>query len=222
MVLLIAVFSLLSLHLVTKYRAFSLGVDSIIVLGSFDFNFGYWFDIDTERRFAAVFSTLLILVASGTMLHASIRVLPKKGMAIGWLFMSGVLLFMACDEFFSIHEHAGKFFGTEVQGEHIVPGWVKAMAGVVAVLCIPMGFFWWKLPTYMRVRTAIAAGVFLLGAMGVEVPAMNYATHYGTQNVGYALFGALEEGMEMIGMVIAISAMFLYHTNTLGKDSSAS
>ena len=211
--MLVGALGLILMHIITMYRTHSLSVQSIIKLGSFDFNFAYWFNVDTERRFGALFSTLLILFASGTMLAASIRSMPKKALSIGWLFMSGVLLFMACDEFFMIHERAGEFFGAKDHfGTAVVPGWVKAMGVVVAILCLPMGLFWWKLPKYLKIRTAAAAGVFLTGAMGVEVLAMTHADDSGIKNFGYALLAALEEGMEMLGMILAIDAMLLYHT----------
>lgn len=219
--MLVGAFGLILLHIITSYRTHSLGVQSIIKLGSFDFDFGYWFNIDTERRFGALFSTLLILFASGTMLAASVRSVPKKVMVIGWLFLSGVLLFMACDEFFMIHERVGEFFGAKDHfGTAVIPGWVKAMGVIVLILCLPMGLFWWKLPTYLKIRTAIAAGVFLSGAIGVEILSMTHADGSGIHNFGYTLLAALEEGMEMLGMIIAVDAMLLYHNRMKGEPAN--
>lgn len=215
--LLAGAFGLVLMHVVTMYRTHNLEAHSIIALGNFDFDFGYWFNVDTERRFGALFGAILILFASGAMLFASFRFLSHKSFAVGWLFLSCVLLFMACDELFMIHERAGEFFGAEDHfGTAVIPAWVKAMAVVVAILCIPMGIFWWKLPRYLKIRTAVAAGVFLTGAVGVEILGMTHADASGINNFNYALLVALEEGMEMLGMIIAIDAMLLY----LAKEKS--
>lgn len=211
--LLIIMIGMIVAHLVLQFRMYALGLDSSIVLGSTNIDLAYWFNLNHEERFGAMFGALLILTASTLMACAAYRAMPdKKWLALGWLLFACILAFMACDEYFSIHEKAGAYAGLQSKGygSQIMPNWVKVMAVVVGLLCIPMGFFWWMLPRGVRIRTAIAAAVFLGGAMGVEVISSAFVMHQGNENFGYYILVAIEEGMEMLGMFIVIDTMLLH------------
>lgn len=209
----ITTIGMIIMHLTVHYRAQSLGLQSVLTLGGFDVDLLYWLSLDQEKHLGAMFSTALILLASALMAFAAWRTTPtKKIMALGWLMVAGVMLFMACDEYFSIHEHAGEFAGLETDGfgTQVIPIWVKAMAVVVAVLCIPMGLFWWTLPRGLRIRTALSAIIFLLGAAGMEVVSAAYVRHFVIGDFGYFALVAVEEGLEMLGILILIDAMLLH------------
>lgn len=221
--LLVITLGMIAVHLILQFRAYALGQPSMLVLGPLDVDLAYWFNLNVEKHFGALFSTSLILFASLLMCIAAFRAKSKKLMMIGWFMIAGILLFMACDEFFSIHERAGAMAGIESQGygTQVLPSWVRVMAVVVGLLCIPMGFFWWMLPRGLRIRTVISAGVFLGGAMGVEIISSAFVMQQGTENFGFYVLVAIEEGMEMFGILILIDAMLLHLLPATAKAAAS-
>lgn len=128
------------MHLAVTFWAAVMGNSTILAVGGFRFDLGWWFHLDREKKFGSLFNTLGILIAAGLMVYASKRALLSKAMALGWAMIACVLMYMACDEFFSINEYVGQLAGIdESLGQHVVPDWVKVMAMVVLVLIVPMG-----------------------------------------------------------------------------------
>lgn len=220
--LLIAAAGLIAVHLILQFRLYVLEKPSVLVLGGSDIDLTFWFDLNVEKHFGAIFGTFLILFASCNMAFAAYRVWPQRAKTLGWVLMSGVLMFMAFDEFLSLHERAGSVAGLETEGygTRVLPIWVQAMAVVVAILCIPMGIFWWKTMKGLRVRTLISVAVYLGGAMGIEIVSSAFVMHQGAANYGYIMLVALEEGMEMLGMIICIDVMLLYLTHFASKKTT--
>jgi hypothetical protein len=217
--LLVAALALILIHSVMTVVVFGFDTYPMIDLGSRDIDPVYWFDLNNEKRFGAIFGASIIVIAAVCMLWTGLKTETRKWMLAGYILVSGIIFFMACDEFFSIHERTGQMAGVSAEyGSQVVPGWVKVMAVVVALLCIPMGAFWWHLPKAFKIRTMIAAAVFLGGAMGVEVISSAFVMHQGTkETLGYGLLVAIEEGMEMIGIVILIDAILLHRAKALAS-----
>lgn len=202
---------LVVMHLTVNFWVTVMRNSALLEIGDFTFDFGWWFHLDREKKFGSIFNTLLILMVVTLMVLAGMRAWPRKGMALGWVMMAFVLTYMAIDEFFSIHEYAGKFAGiNEPMGTQVVPDWVQVMAVVVFILMVPMGLFWRNLPTWLRIRTAIAAGVYLSGTIGGEVISSTYVMYNGFDSYGYNCCSAIEEGVEMLGMILCIDAMLLH------------
>ena len=215
-----AVIILLILHLLLQFRQHSIGQVTRLELGILSADLSYWFDLDNERKVGAIFGTSLLLFSALTMVTAAVISRHQKTTAIGWILFSSVLLYMASDEFFRLHERSGDlFFGNEGGfGEHMIPAWVRIFAVVTVLLCIPMGYFWWKLPLALRIRLAVGGAVFLTGAMGVEIISSTYVMSNGRENFPYAVLVAVEEGLEMIGVLIVIDAMLMHLTGLIRQS----
>ncbi|WP_109314026.1 hypothetical protein [Ruegeria sp. AU67] len=209
-----AVMFLIVFHIALQYREHVAGTITRLEIGRFSADVTFWFDLNTERKVGAIFSTGLLAACGLLMLYSAFLERNQSTAAIGWVLFACILLYMAGDEFFQLHERSGALIGMKGKfGDHVVPGWVRVMAIVVTLLCILMSYFWWKLPIDLRVRLFIAAIVFLTGAMGIEIISSAYVMKHGPDNFAYAKLAALEEGLEMIGVLIVIDSMLLHIGN---------
>ncbi|MEO0475550.1 MAG: hypothetical protein AAF085_06220 [Planctomycetota bacterium] len=199
------------MHIVMSFMVYIIGHKPMIVMGSIDIDPVFWFNLNSERKFAATFSALIIVFAATCAVWSGLRTEKRRLMLLGWFMLGGIVFFMACDEFFEIHEQAGRYFEMNAHfGEATVPGWVRVMSIVVLIVMIPLGLFWWNLPKKLRVHTAIAGFVFLTGAMGIEIISSKFVSINGAENFAYMLIIAAEESMEMLGILILIDAFMLH------------
>ena len=175
---------------------------------NFDVNLTFWFDLDAERNLTTAFSTFLLTLSAALMAYTSYLYRASLLDFVGWLLFTAVLVFMACDELFQLHESAGRLFGLKAGfGTHLVPAWVQAMAIIVPSICIALAFFWLRLPAGLRFRMLVSAIVFLSGAMGGEILSSAHIMNHGIDNFSYTVLNVVEEGLEMVGVLILIDAM---------------
>jgi hypothetical protein len=69
----------------------------------------------------------------------------------------------------------------------------------------------------MRIQFAIAGSIFLAGALGMEVVAGRYAFLHSTKEFNYALLVALEETLEMVGIIVFNYSLLKYYLKELGN-----
>ena len=67
-----------------------------------------------------------------------------------------------------------------------------------------------QLPARTRWRIVLAGGVFLAGGVGVERATDWYQDHDQLNTLAYNLWNAVEEGLEMVGVVLFIRALLDY------------
>jgi hypothetical protein len=110
----------------------------------------------------------------------------EEGAAGGrhWLGLGIVFSFLSLDELVSIHELLTKPTWRIVHGGEILYG--VAWAIPYALVCIPLGFaylrFWLRLPVRTRALIALAAVVFVGGAVVVET-LRHFVTHGRTGDI---------------------------------------
>ncbi len=169
-------------------------------------------NVDGEYTIPSIFSSCALLSCS--IILAKIAVNKNKNhdqYTRHWFGLSIIFLYLAIDETISLHEqlipplrkalNAGGLF-------HYT--WV--IPGIIFVLVILLLFwqFLRHLPTKIRNLFWISGGIFVGGAIGMEMISGYYTDLYNSDNITYAALTTLEELLEMLGIVIFIHALLSY------------
>jgi hypothetical protein len=120
---------------------------------------------------------------------------------------------MAVDEASSIHEllerPARRLLGRHASG---VLHFAWVIFGITFALAFALSYlkFILSLPRPTQSRFISAGAIFLSGAMGVELIGSYYASLHGENNLPYSMLTAIEEGLEMTGVIVFINALLNY------------
>lgn len=169
------------------------------------------FDVDKEHNIPTFFSTILLLLSA--LLLAAISIKKRRApYARHWSLLPVVFFLLALDEGASMHEYlinplrvalgaTGLLYYTWV-----VPG---ALFAVVFAACYLQ--FLSHLPARTRRLFVLAGVLFVGGAIGFELLEGQYFYHYGVrEDFLYSLLTALEEALEMTGVIVFIYALLDY------------
>lgn len=152
--------------------------------------------------------------ASAALLFAAILALAVAGHTDTsdrrkWMLIGLLLVFMSLDETAVIHEmmivplRQAFDLGGLLLYAWVVPAAV--LAGLVALYLLP---FAWRLPPPVRLRLIAGGLLFVSGALGVEAVTGLIDDLYGRNRLYYFLT-VVEEGLEKLGVLLAISAFLL-------------
>jgi hypothetical protein len=129
-----------------------------------------------------------------------------------WQLLSWIFWFLAADEILSIHE---VLIIPKVANALHLPWFLHSMWVIPGMVLV--GVFLWKywpftrsLPRRSRQHLAIAAGLYIGGALGMEMVGSYVAELQGQQHLPYALLATVEEVMEMMGIVVFIYGLLDY------------
>lgn len=143
-----------------------------------------------------------------------------------WRWLGIVFLVLSIDEVATLHETAGRAVDLRTTG-YFFYTWVLFGAAAVLVFGGVFFRFFLGLDRTLQVRLAVAAIVYIGGALGVEMINAQQEFAAGTENWAYQLGTALEELLEMIGILILIDALLLHLQNLgaalhidIGRESS--
>ncbi len=171
-------------------------------------------DVDVEHNIPSYFSAgLLACAALLTTLVAGAERCPRGRMRWQWIALATGFGGMALDEALSLHERLivplGEWMGPDR------PSALRFTWVIVAFVAVPLfglAFwpFWRRLPRRSRRQSAVGAAVYLSGALGMEVMGGIWAMQRGQQNLGYQLHVAVEETLEMAGVVLFIRCLLVY------------
>lgn len=172
------------------------------------------FDVDAEGNIPTLFSTCLILAGAWlARVCAQQTAIRGESDSRYWGAMSWVLLFIAADESAMIHELATRptraLIGTI--GPPFRFAWVVPALALTAAVVVAFLGFYRRLPSRTRLRLAIAAIVYVGGAIGME---MVGALYIGSRKIDrdtlYIFIFTIEETLEMCGMILLINALLEY------------
>jgi hypothetical protein len=163
------------------------------------FEFHYWqlafFDLDEEESFGTWFSAGILVLAAVLLLHQA-RVLRAHGQAWHrwWLGLGIGFCVLSVDEVVGLHEFTNSMMGDTP--------WTVVGFPILVLVAVAYAPFLW----HHRWRTALlfvlAGVIYGGGAVGVE-----HFTDSEVNSLHYNMWTALEEGMEMIGVVVFIYAL---------------
>lgn len=171
------------------------------------------FDVNAERSVPTWYGASLLL-ACGLLLGvtAVLKMQMRQPFRHHWLVLALIFVGLSVDEIAGFHE---KLNAPLLRRVGDIPwlhfAWVIAGAAFVAVFFIAFFRFWRHLPLPDRRLFALAAVVFLAGALGFEIfGASEFAYHGSTMR--YWWLSTFEELLEMLGAVTFLSAQLHYLT----------
>jgi uncharacterized membrane protein YidH (DUF202 family) len=205
LVLLLGLFAtaIMGVHLVTLIADYGFGRDHVFGLRDL-------FDVDRERNVPAAFSFILLLAASALLGLITYRHAPgAKPRAAYWAGLSLAFLCLAADEALEIHESVGAVVARVTDaGELTYYAWLLPYSVIALGFGIAYLRFLRQLPRITRARFLIAATIFAAGALGTEALAAVYVHFQHTEHtLAYDLLSALEEALEMTGLIYFIHVL---------------
>ena len=134
-----------------------------------------------------------------------------------------MFLYLAADEAASLHElfipPGGELLGKDRPGIFFY-AWVIPYGALVVGLGIYFLGFFLRLPMATKVRFFLAGVLYVGGALGFEMIEGVEDQLYGHKNDAYAVMATIEEGMEMVGVIVFIHAIMEYLAVTLNKEAT--
>ena len=161
--------------------------------------FEYWqvavFDLDEEESFGTWFSSGILMVAAVLLFHQA-RVVRAEGASwhTWWVVLGIGFCFLSLDEVAGMHELMNTMMGD-------VP-WTVVGFPILAVVGLSYLPFLWHHRWRTGLLFLVAGGVYGGGAVGVE-----HFTDADVNSLHYNMWTALEEGMEMMGVIVLIYAL---------------
>lgn len=199
---------LIAIHLIIFYIATTTGHDRLF--GMVD-----RFNLDMENNVPTWFSATLFLIAASYSLViakvTAVRGLPYKR---HWYALSALLVYLSIDEAASVHETANLWaahiFGKGWDlGFVIIRDWTSLALVAVVVVALVFARFVLSLPAKTRNLFIISAAVYVGGAVLVE--SLQYTSfHMNPGQFGWHVSVAVEEGMELFGVILATYALADY------------
>ncbi len=160
------------------------------------------FDVDEEDSIPTWYSASALLLASALLFLISQRKRADRDPWIRyWYGLSLTLTALSLDEIAGFHEA----LNTMADSSWAIPGGIAAAIFGLAYLR-----FLRHLPARTRWLFVLSGCVFLGGAVGVEMSTDWYEDQELLNTLAYNLWTAVEEGMEMGGVVLFIYALLRY------------
>jgi hypothetical protein len=177
------------------------------------------FDLDNENNIPTYFSSVILLLSA--FLLGVIAVFKKQQShlyARHWAFLAIIFLCLSLDETASLHEMLTRpvreLFGSQGLFYH---SWVFAAVPLVLILGLSFLRFLLHLPSQTRLLFSVAAVLYIGGAVGTEIVGWDYDAIYGENNLTYNLIAAIEETLEMTGIVLFNYALLRYLSKEVGE-----
>ena len=167
------------------------------------------FDLNRENNVPSFFSgSLFLLNGMLVWLVGQLPTLPHRSKV--WAGLAAVFVFLSYDELFGIHEHLTRPMreALHTTGLLYYP-WMIAYA--VPLLAVIAWFFptWRRLEAVARTRLVVAGSLYVLGAVVMEMIGGAYDEAFGRRTLGWGLLVAVEEALEMAGLIVLAHALFM-------------
>ena len=184
--LLLCVSALIGTHIGLQYIEYRIADVHWLVL--------QMFDVDVEDSVPTWYSSSALLFSSllAYLKYVQVKSDPQR---FYWLIMAAGLAFLSLDEIAGFHEALNTL--TDVS-------WAIPAMAVVAVAGLLYLRFLLSLPTRTLALFITAGVTFLAGAVGVELATEWYADEDLLNTLAYNLWTAVEEGLEMLGVVVLV------------------
>lgn len=172
------------------------------------------FNMDAEISVPTWYNQTLFLVAAAiAAMIAAVKVAHRGEYRYYWVGLAGILTYLSIDEGSGLHETLGlldipKKLG--IDGPLFVFGWVFLGLILVATVAAIFFKFWLSLPRRTKYLLVLAAGIFIFGAIGVEMFSGYHSSIYGMDFIYNGPLVAFEEFLEHAGVIVAIYALLDY------------
>ena len=173
------------------------------------------FDLDHEHNIPTWFSSQLLFLCSLVLaLIGGVHRKRREAFAFHWLALSAIFIYLSLDEAANLHEilivpirrrldlHGLLYFAW------VIPGFFAV--AVVGVCFLP---FLRQLDARTRRRIVVAGGVYLCGALGMELIGGACAESLGFESLPYLAAMTIEETLEMLGAALLLNGLLGYLAN---------
>lgn len=211
-ILIISVVGFIFLHICFFILRYGFDHDYVYGLSSL-------FDLSTERNFPTWFATLN-LFNSCLLLFIIYKITNVKNPDKFWAFLSFIFLYLSADEMIGLHESVSipiRNWGGFT--DYLFYSWIIAGGLFVLFIFLLSIPFLKRLPPKAALYFFIAGAIFVLGAIGMEMPGANVAYYYAQldQGVGlhetsilYDIITTIEETLELCGIMFFNYALIRY------------
>ncbi|MGA0241895.1 MAG: hypothetical protein ACO3K7_02715 [Candidatus Marinamargulisbacteria bacterium] len=148
-----------------------------------------------EKSLSSLYSAGLFLVLSVYFRQVKDVVASDKKY---WQWLGYLAIFLACDEWFAIHDSALNIYG---MGRLNIPIWVWVYGGLLlGLVCLLMPFLC-RMPRYLMGSLILSGIVYVSGSALMEVVTYSYNN---SQSVLQQMGWFFEDSLEMVGVLVAI------------------
>lgn len=165
------------------------------------------FSMDREANIPTLFAVLLLFTAAGLFFLMSRHLRTSSDrFAKHVTILSYIFVFMAVDEFTSIHELLLNPLGSFTPKTGIFHfSWI--IVGIPVVIIIGLYFlkFFLAQPKDFKIGLFIAGFLYVFGALGMEMIGGSIASAYGNGHLAYGLAALIEESCETFAVIILIN-----------------
>ncbi len=183
-----------------------------------------------EASIPAWFSSALLLICGGLLLWIAAEHRRRRQRGVGtWATLGVLFVALSMDEAAALHEAVSPMFTGLVEllagafGGIFVPlarkpgyAWAVPALLLVVALGVACVSFLRRLPPASRRLFVLAAGIYVGGAIGVELAGGRYSGEFGADNVAFVLVLTLEETLEMAGLAVFVYALLAYAEREFG------
>ena len=170
------------------------------------------FDVDEEENLPTWYSAFALLLTAAFLLLLALRKRTEHDpWARYWLGLAVAFCLLSLDEIAGLHETFNSTFESS---------WGLLGTVVAAVFGLAYVRFLRDLPASTRWRFLVAAFLYVGGAVAVEMATDWYADEDLLDTLSYNLWTAVEEGLEMTGVLVFLHALLGYMSGS-GSSSIA-
>lgn len=174
-------------------------------------------DVDNERSLPTYLASALLTICGMLCLWlARVERLPWPG----WTFLAVAFVGAGIDEVATIHEELNFPLAAALElGGWLRFAWVIVGAAVALIVAAVFLRAFLALPTRVRFGLAAGATLFLLGAVGMELPGGRLSESLGFESWQYILVSTLEEALEFAGVLVWLRVL-VRHMQNIAPDTS--
>jgi hypothetical protein len=176
------------------------------------------FDVDEEENIPTWFSAMLLAFSALLLFTIARCKRDEHGAGAGyWKALAIGFVWLSLDEVAGIHETFNTW-ADEFRGDSEF-SWVYAGAAVFVMVAVLFVRFLLQLPRRTRFGMCAAGILYGCGALGIEIVSHFYLGSHDMDNLSYNLQTAVEEGLEMAGVILFIHVLTTYMQSLPGLKS---
>lgn len=195
-----------------------LGTQALKVYGGYDAQLGFerQFNLDGENNIPSWYASTTLLFCAGLLgLIGYVRHKEQAQRSRQWLGLAAIFLYLSMDEAASLHEMVNPLARAFLDRVGVSIGYLHyswVVFGIVVVPIIGLSYvrFLQALPIATSIQFGLAGVVYVGGAVGIEMFGGNVVSQGGLDTMSYAILVAVEEGLEMFGIVLFTYAVLSY------------